>query len=429
VSIARSAGFLHVTANLYAFGLSFQSSALLTITVPALLAALDPAHHTEALAQLSTAGSFAAMVLPPAVGAWVDGWRASRRGRRIAIATGAALNLIGLAGLYWAGTLVWLYVFSLITMAGHSVTTVAYQALWTDAVPEAERGTASGFNGAATLVGTIFGLLIAAFIPTRAALWPMFAAILTGYLSTHLMPDGSAYAGDAGGQMHAAPGHSAANSAGNNGGPSNRPGGRWRPRVRIANRRDFLLVFFAQSLVSFGMTLLMTFVLYFFRDVLHLTSPQQSTAWVAASSLAGAVVSSILLGRLSDRGRRPHLTALSCLPMALAACGFALQPDMRWIALYAVAFGLGYGGFSATGWALTLDSLADPQRITRDLGIWGIASVLPTVIAPAAGGWLLVTAPNAPVGYRWLFTLAGLCFAAAAAVILAVRGRPRPNLA
>lgn len=398
-SMAASAWSQHVVANLYAFGLNFQSSALLTITVPALLADLDPTGHTQALAELSTAGAFAGMVLPVAVGAWVDGSRASRRSRRLAIACGAALNLIGLAGIYWAYTRLSFFVFCLVTMAGHSVTTVAYQSLWNDAVPPERRGALSGSNGAATLLGTIVGLLMAALLPDRWALWPMFGAILAGYLSTQAMPDALSSPGQ---------------------------GVPRRPAFR--DRRDFLLVFAAQAVVSLGMTLLMTFVLYFFRDVMHVSAPRQQTAWVAAASLAGAVVSSLVLGRLSDRGRRPLLTAVACLPMAFAAAGFALRPDMRWISLYALAFGLGYGGFSATGWALTLDSLPDPQRITRDLGIWGVASILPTVIAPAVGGWVLVAAPDAATGYRWLFTLAGLSFATAAAVVIFVRG-PRHGTA
>jgi MFS family permease len=164
-------------------------------------------------------------------------------------------------------------------------------------------------------------------------------------------------------------------------------------------------------------------VLYFFSDVLKIGNPSAGTALVGGFALVGAIASSIWLGRLSDRVSRKVVVALAGAPMALAAIGFAVLPQERWILVFAVLFGLGYGGVVSTGWALAIDAMPQLRDIARDLGIWGIAQNLPVVIAPVFGGWLLAQYGGGMFAYQMLFAAAGMSFALGSVVVLGVRGR------
>ena len=86
-----------------------------------------------------------------------------------------------------------------------------------------------------------------------------------------------------------------------------------------------------------------------------------------------------------------------------------------------MCFGLGYGAFIAVGWALAIDSVPQMRDVARDLGIWGMAAGLPSVIAPIAGGWLLARYASPLVGYQTLFLLAGVTFVLGAVSVLLVK--------
>ncbi len=184
-------------------------------------------------------------------------------------------------------------------------------------------------------------------------------------------------------------------------------------------------MFTARLCVMFGLTLLMTFVLYYLRDVVGMTQPERGTAGVAAMALLGAAVSTFYAGRLSDDADRSAVVFLAGVPMAAAALGFAYLPSLSDILLFGVLYGLGYGAFLSVDWALALDTLPRSGRAGRDLGIWGMASNLPAVFAPVAGAWLIARYPSPAQGYHALFILSGLSFLAGSVVVLRA-GRARP---
>ena len=133
----------------------------------------------------------------------------------------------------------------------------------------------------------------------------------------------------------------------------------------------------------------------------------------------GAVVSSVVVGVVSDKLDRRITVFVSGIPMTAAALGFALIPDPRIVFVYALLFGLGYGGVFSVGWALALDSVPELGDVARDLGIWGTLSNLPMVIAPAIGAVIITASPNVSAGYRWLFACAGVCFFLGSLTVLA----------
>jgi MFS family permease len=193
-------------------------------------------------------------------------------------------------------------------------------------------------------------------------------------------------------------------------------------QATIRDWHDFIVAFIARLFVGFGLSLLMTFALYFFRDVIHASNPQAGTGLVAGCSILGAIASTLSLGKLSDRIDRKLVVAFCGIPMALAAFGFALAPSMHFIYIFALLFGFGYGGVFSSAWALAIDSVPQLRDVARDLGIWGLGSNIPAVIAPVIGGWILVRFGGSVFGYQILFFGAAFAFAAGSVVVLAIRG-------
>jgi MFS family permease len=195
--------------------------------------------------------------------------------------------------------------------------------------------------------------------------------------------------------------------------------------VHVSDWRNFSLVFTSRFWTNFGLALLGTFVLFFFSDVLKVKDASTGTSLAGVFTLAGAIVSSIAMGYVSDRIPRQVVVALAGIPMALAAIGFAAEPNLRFILLFAVLFGFGYGAIVSTGWALAIDSVPALGNVARDLGVWGIAANLPAVIAPQAGKWLINSfGADLSLGYRTLFAAAGASFLLGSAIVLLAGRRP-----
>lgn len=82
--------------------------------------------------------------------------------------------------------------------------------------------------------------------------------------------------------------------------------------------------------------------------------------------------------------------------------------------LVGMAFGgLGFGLYMAVDLALVVDVLPDPGSAAKDLGVLNIAGALASAIAPAVAPAILAVGGGS---YRVLYTVAGVCALAAAAI-------------
>ncbi len=333
------------------------------------------------------------MGVPPLAGALSD--RLRRRGvpRRAFILGGAAIDVACLIMMAEVHTVGLFAVFLLLATVGANIALAAYQALLPDVVPKSLWGTVSGVRGLAMVVGVIVGIGVAAGTYPQTTFIGIGVAIGLGALTLFAVPERDA--------------------------PNEQ-----EDRAHISDWHDFTVVFVARLFLAFGLSLLMTFILYFFRDVLNVGDPKVATGLVAAAALVGSIASALYLGWLSDRVPRKLVVAACGVPMTLAAGGFALVPEARWMYAFAVLFGIGFGGVLSTGWALAIDSVPKLRDVARDLGVWGIAQNFPAVIAPLYGGWLLSVHGGSMDGYRWLFFSAAGSFAIGSLSVLAVGRRP-----
>ncbi len=382
-----------VALNGFWVPLHFQDTALPTITIPAAVAVLAPRDHIRAVSLVLALMALLAMIVPPIAGAVSDAGR--RRGvpRRALIWLGAAIDIVALVSLAGVHSFAMLVVFVLLATMGANISLAAYQAMIPDVVPHDQWGTESGIRNVATLVGVILGFAVAAGTTIAATFVGVAVALAVG---------GALLLGQREDRIPDQP----------------------EEHAHVSDWHDFTVVFVARLFLAFGLALLMTYVLYFFRDILHAGNPSVGTALVGFASLAGAIASGIYLGWLSDRVPRKIIVALCGIPMALAAAGFAAFPDEHWMYGFAVLFGIGFGGIMSTGWALAIDSVPKLRDVARDLGIWGIAQNAPQVVAPLIGGAVLSAFGNAEIGYQVLFCGAALCFVLGSTSVLAVGLRP-----
>jgi MFS family permease len=382
----------HLAVNALWIGVHFQDAALMAILVPALLLVMAPANHTNVLAVLSTLAAIATAIVPPLAGALSD--RARRRGgdRRVQTAIVLAVDTLALLVMAQVSTVTALGATVVVATVALMTGSTVYQVLVPEIVPRGLWGTAAGFRGAMTLVGTIVGLVLAAALPARTALLVDAAGVAVSALTLVFVPPSPPYAA-------------------------------LEPRAgaHMRDRWDMFVTMIARAWIVLGMTLLNTYVLFFFTDVLGIRNASLDTGLVAGAAMVGAVLSSIAAGVLSDRLDRRLVVCLSGLPMALAALGFALFPTAQMIFLFAAMFGLGYGGVFSVGWALAMDSIPELGDVARDLGIWGTLSNLPMVVAPALGALIIAHGSTPSDGYRWLFATASASFLLGSLSVLAVR--------
>ncbi|HKE36966.1 MAG TPA: MFS transporter, partial [Candidatus Baltobacteraceae bacterium] len=376
--------------------LSFQDAALMTIAVPAALLNLAPNQHVAALSALASIAAFAAMIVQPVAGWLSDHMRRGGGQRKMFVAAGLALDVAALVAITYTHSLLAFSICLVAAVAASNIALAAYQALLPELVERTHWGAVSGVRGALTLVGTVLGLATAGSAPAPQITF-LAAAGTVAICSLSLLGVREV--------EYTEPEH-----------------------AHVRDWHDFMVVFAARILVFFGLVLLQTFVLFYFHDVQGLPDASAGTAVAAFCTMLGATGSSIYLGILSDRAPRKIVTAISGVPMALAAIGFAIAPAPQWIFLYAFLFGIGFGGVFSSGWALAMDSIPTMRDVARDLGLWGIATNLPNVVAPQIGGWLIGLFHGTRDGYQAVFGLAGFSFALASLSVLRVGRRPLSSM-
>jgi MFS family permease len=415
------------------FGLNIQSAALFPIVIPTqILLFVAPgqvgnAEQATFLGWLSAMGAVFSLVVPPIIGLLSDRTGGPFGRRRPYIAVGGALAVLSallLAGAASAALLVLgLAIFQLATNAVNA----AYQGLLPDIVPEDQRGAASGYMGLMTILGNVGSLALAAwllgqvnFSATSAPLIARGASMF--YMITDVVLGVGILVTIA--WVHEIPYRPL---------PRTQPQAaalrrlrRWFSANWIAPWRsyNFTVVFLTRFCVMMGLDFFLTFIEYYFANVVHVSNFVQQTAAVATLALVGAMVSTLTLGIFSDRVRRAPLVCLSTLFMGLAALVFVVAPTALPLWPLGLLFGLGYGAYTSVDWALAIDALPSREMVARDLGLWSASSTLPSTLAPLLGSVVISVAGSqnetAP-GYRLVFALATVFLLLGAVFVLKVR--------
>lgn len=401
------------------FGLNFQSSALLPIIVPAQVlilidrGAVASSNQALAVSVLSFAAALIAIVATPAAGAASDTLKTRFGRRRQLIIAGIALALVGQAGVAVMTPLVLFLGGFAIVMVGTNVATAAYQGMLPDQVGTSQRGAASGWLGLMTLLGSVGSLAVAGLLLGNVTPGPGLEADVTHGARLFYILAAVVLAISAAVTVYGVDERSAD-------GPV-RPR---RPWTEVFKHQPFRVVLAARALVMIGLTLFMTYIEYYLAATDGTSAFVGATVAIALLALFGALASSLALGIASDRIPRVRIVVAANLAMAAAALIFVFAPAQFPLAPLGVLFGLGYGAYLSVDWALAIDSLGSSASSARDLGIFTVSINLPTLIAPALGGLVILLADAAGVGsvaYRLVFTLAAISLLLGVVVVRRIR--------
>jgi MFS family permease len=344
------------------------------------LAGID---KTTALGVITGAGALVAVLVGPIAGALSDATTARTGRRHTWIASGALLGCAGLALLSGQRTLIGLTLCWCVAQAGLNTLQAGLTAIVPDRTPVRQRGLVSGWVGLTQSIGVVIGVLLVTLV-------------VSGTISGYLLIGGLVV-------LTALPFVLSTSD------PAVAAGGapcvtlrglvavfRFSPRTDP----DFAWAWATRFLVQLGNAMATLYLLYFLRDRVHHSSPEDGLLLLILVYTGTTVLTVVAGGIVSDRtGRRKPSVILSGYVMAAAAGLLALWPTWTGALIAAAVLGLGFGVYLSVDQALITQVLPAAEDRAKDLGIINIANSAPQVLGPALAFPIVAYLGGYPVLY------------------------------
>ena len=389
----------HAALSAFWFGTNFLFIPLSTILIQAQVDEVVPkGSQNTAIGVALAVGGLIAMTVPPIVGALSDRLNTRFGRRRPVMVAGTLLTLPGLVLLMTAGSYPQIVVGYAIIQIFLNGAQAAYAGIIPDVVPAMQVGKASGYLATMTQLGIGGGLGVTGLMTGNRAIYLVLGAVVT----LSLIP--TVWAARAEGMQPIEP-------------PPHRSlGESLREFARPLHEGDFAWVIFTRLMVSSGITVVLYFLVNFFKDVV--LAPTTSAAagrftgnWELVV-VATALPFGFFGGQLSDRiNRRKIFVYLSGAAQSFVAVAFiVLYPNsIPLVFALGIAYGIGYGLYFAVDWALAVDTLPDKTKSAKDMGLFHVALTLPQAVLPLFGGALIDSlnrSAGGNAGYRVVFSSA-----------------------
>lgn len=431
-----------IKINLFWFANNFHWIALINVVIPAQIAVYFGKENLNAnLPYVLVGGTLAAFVVNPLTGSFSDYVRSKIGRRRPFMIGGTIFNVLALVAFAFLGqTFVTtpLTVPSITSMAilyvllqiSNNFANSPWSAIIADHVPAAQRGSASGWFGVMTLLGTITGSLFAGalvhvgnedftaafkanfahevfiFYLALAAVQSFFVIITV--LTVHEQPLV-------------------------NGPEFNVNTFFSRFRLEVRKYPDFAWVLLTRVLVMTGIWSVNTFLFSYFISVLQDKHATSDIGLVFYPIVLGtSLITTLVGGTLSDRYGRKIMVYLSGAMMTVTCLLFILAASLSVQAAFTASmvaagfFGLGYGAYTSVDWALATDVLPPVDQYGKDMGIWSAAGIIPQAIGVILGGVILsnLTKPGTDprLGFSVLFGVVVILFAGGTLLVRQVKG-------
>ena len=386
----------HAGLSAFWFGSNFLWIPLTTVLIQSQIDSVVPkGSQNTAIGVALGLGGILAMTVPPLVGAWSDRLNTRFGRRRPIMVAGSLLTVPGLVILVLANNYTEVLIGYAVIQFFFNAAGAAYAGIIPDVVPAQQVGKASGFLATMTQLGIGGGLGVTSLLGgSRVSYLVMGAVALLSLIPTVWAARGE-------GQTPITP-H-----------PGRPFGDTVREFLRPLHEGDFAWVIFTRLMISSGITAVLYFLVNFFRDVV--LSKGSNAATFTDNWLLVVVVTAIPFGffggLISDRiHRRKIFVYLAGAAQAFVAIVFiALYPTaIPLVFALGVAYGVGYGLYFAVDWALAVDTLPDPKKSAKDMGLFHIALTLPQAIIPFFGGPLIdaLNGAHGNGGYRVVFSSA-----------------------
>jgi MFS family permease len=396
-----------ISLSIYWFGISFVWTPLLSIVLPVMVNAVVPATQKNTyLALLETVGLIIAALWQPLMGSLSDGVHTRWGRRRPFIVVGACGSALCFAFLAVTHGFIWILVGYAALQFFMNTAHGPYQSYIPDLVPEKQRGSASGYMGMATMVGTGLGSIVCGVLLSKGmipqALLLMAANILVAMIITISRvrePHPKAV-------PKTAPLLSRAFTA-------------LIPDFRTYH--DFAWLLASRFAILAGLAAISRFALNYMRDTftsyqlgpVNLHGPALATAALLMVLLVFAAISTVPASALSDRVGRKPMVAFSGL------CGLAGALLLMWAKdpvhalIFAIPLGVCFGVFTGVDWAYAADLIPKAES-GKYMGISNFATAGSQAAAAAAIGPLidLGNAHQSGFGYTIMFLSSAVLFTA-----------------
>jgi len=431
----------YIAMNLFWFANNFHWIALISVVIPAQVVVYFGNDNKSAyLPLIIVPGTAAAIFVNPFAGAISDYLKSKLGRRRPFMIAGTIFNVLALVGFALAGQslltstptgtgIVVMLLLFLALQISNNFANSPWSAIIADQVPAPQRGSASGWYGLMTLLGTIGGFLFAGtvvhlgdpdiksgnyltsgfratfaheillFYLVLAAVQTIFVVItVLTVQETPLITQETFH---------------------------------WRTfaqRFRVEPRKhpDFFWVLFTRLLMLTGIWSINNFLLYYFIDVLKRPNAAGDLVVFSGIYLSTSIITTLFGGSFSDRVGRKPLVYLSGVMMTVTCLIFIVFQTYAAALLAGAFFGLGFGAYTSVDWALATDVLPPTDQYGKDMGIWSAAGILPQVIGVGLGGGILYALKaifgNPTIGYSVLFGIVVVLFSMGTLLVRQVKG-------
>ncbi|KYQ91784.1 hypothetical protein DLAC_07579 [Tieghemostelium lacteum] len=394
------ASLYYIKISLWFFGYSIISGATASILIPYQVLAMvgdGPKEYWNGIVPIG--GMFINLVATPIFGYLSDCTKTPFGKRRPYLFIGSLIMLIFLcaSATFTIGDSIGGFIGVLIGYHfGQGIAGGAFSGIIPDIVHPSQAGIASGWLGVAYSLGTLIGTLVGGALATN--LWYAYGFVIAifGFLSMMSVIllredqfDEWTMTGTVVGFFKSL----------------------YLPYKTYYN---FYWVLITRFFNTMGVYMVLSYLFYFSANIIG-----KAEIFVASIILAVVIVfsipSSILGGYLADFYNTKLLVYISSSIQVIAMSLFIVlcfYPSYAGLLVLAGFFGTGYGAYQCVDWALALHSLPS-KTIGKDMGIWHISFIAPTVIAPAITGGILnsfKTAQGLPIGYAVVFAIATMWF-------------------
>ncbi|NLV74669.1 MAG: MFS transporter [Chloroflexi bacterium] len=365
----------YLSVNAYSFGLSFMWNAIHPILLPLMvLRTVSEANKNTSLGLLTSIGMVIALLVQPISGTLSDATKHPWGRRRPWMLLGTVgdvifLGVIALADSFWVLAIGYIGL-QLFSNLAHG----ANQGLLPDLMPIHRRGIASGIKNAMDILALVLSAVIIGRLnggqdmhqiaSVLVLALVLGASLMAMWIGTQEIPTSESIE-----QTPPIPGFRRLLNI---------------FRIDIKGNLDYIKLLVTRFLLLFGTGCIQAFGLFYFRDVLHLTSATMLVSRVM--TIIGAIVLVIAFpsGLLSERIGRRTPSIVAC---ALASLGILVMLFVRsHLGVYIAGglVGVGMGIFMTVNWAWAT-SLVPINEAGKYLGLSNLATAGSGVVARLLG--------------------------------------------
>ena len=406
----------YIKISIFGFALAALWSSLHTIVIQLrLLDFVAEAQKNTYLGLLTGTGLILAMAVQPIAGAISDrsGFKWGRR--RPYILLGTILTILFLPGIGLCGSYLTLFITYCLLQVSSNTAQGPYQAFIPDLVPEGKRGRASGVKTLLEFVGGLVVVRLIAYLMDRylteqGGPWLGYTLAILGIvllgtmLATILTVKERPGAGGSQLPLLSALYRSF--------------------KIDVKLNRDFVWFLVSRLLILMAFSALQKFALYFFMDVVGITSPAAVTADLLIVVGVCMLVVVYPAGRLSDKVGRKRIVVSSGLVSALGIMLLFFSHSHLYIMLCGAILGLSFGAFMSTNWALATDLVPKGEE-GRYLGLTNLATAGGSALTLFIIGPMidLFNTYGPGLGYQAMFLVCFVCLVVGSLLVLKIKGQ------